>query len=157
MRVAGRATLDAPREAVFAAIRDPASLLAAIPGCEEIERVSDDEYRGRIGLRLPAIVGTFDTVVRFVSAQPPERGDLAGRVEGRGGSIAGTATFRLADVDGRTAVEYEGEAMVDGPIARLDSRFLEGLAASLVDRGLARLGQRIRSGAHGVDHEESPT
>jgi carbon monoxide dehydrogenase subunit G len=143
MKVTGRATLDAPRDAVFAAICDPASLLAVIPGCEAIERVSDDEYRGRIALRLPAIVGTFDTLVRFVSATPPERGDLAGRVEGRVGWVSGTASFRLADSDGGTTIAYEGEAEVGGPIARLDSRFLEGLARSLVDQGLARLGARL--------------
>jgi carbon monoxide dehydrogenase subunit G len=145
MHVKGSATLDAPREAVFAAICDPAALLEVIPGCREISQVSADEYRGRIALRLPAIVGTYDTRVRLVRTDPPAYGELEGRAEGRAGTIKGRAAFRLADERGRTVVEYEGSAVVGGPLARLDSRFVEGLVRGLIDEGLARLGKRLQS------------
>jgi carbon monoxide dehydrogenase subunit G len=144
MNVNGFATVAASREAVFAAICDPGALLEVIPGCQEIQRVSADEYRGRIALRLPAIVGTYDTLVRLVQADPPSYNELEGRVEGRVGTIAGRATFRLADDGGKTVVEYEGSGVVSGPLARLDSRFIEGLARSLIDEGLARLGRRLQ-------------
>ena len=68
---------------------------------------------------------------------------LEGRVEGRVGTIAGRATFQLADDGPRTIVEYAGSATVSGPLASLDSRFIEGLARSLVNDGLARLGRRL--------------
>jgi carbon monoxide dehydrogenase subunit G len=144
MNVSGRATVDAPRDAVFAAICDPGALLQVIPGCQEIHQVSADEYRGRIAIRLPAIVGTYDTFVRLVQADPPAHGELEGRVEGRVGTITGRAAFRLADDGGKTVVEYEGSGVVSGPLARLDSRFIEGLAGSLIDEGLARLGRRLK-------------
>lgn len=144
MNVSGRSTLDAPREAVFAAICDPGALLEVIPGCQEIHQVSADEYRGRIALRLPAIVGSYDTLVRLVQADPPAYGALEGRLEGRVGTIAGRATFRLTDDAGKTVVEYEGTGVVSGPLARLDSRFIEGLARSLINEGLARLGRRLQ-------------
>lgn len=147
MNVSGRATLDAPRTAVFDAICDPGALLEVIPGCREIRRVSPDEYRGRIALRLPAIVGTYDTVVRLLETDPPAYGLFEGRVDGRAGSITGRASFRLDDDDGRTTIEYDGQGVVGGPLARLDSRFVESLAASLVDEGLARLGRRLRAAA----------
>jgi len=145
MHVSGSATLDASREAVFAAICDPGTLLEVIPGCQEIHQVSADEYRGRLALRLPAIVGTYDTWVKLVEAEPPAHGVLEGRVEGRAGSIAGRAVFRLAADDGRTRVEYEGTGVVSGPLARLDSRFFEGLARSLINEGLAKLGRRLEA------------
>lgn len=144
MNVSGRSTVDAPREAVFAAICDPRALLEVIPGCQEIHQVSADEYRARIAIRLPAIVGTYDTLVRLVQADPPAYGAFEGRVEGRVGTIAGRAAFRLADDAGKTVVEYEGTGVVSGPLARLDSRFIEGLARSLIDEGLARLGRRLQ-------------
>ena len=72
MKVRGSATLAAPPEAVFAAICDPGALLEVIPGCQEIHQVSADEYRGRIAIRLPAVVGTYDTVVRLVNAERPD-------------------------------------------------------------------------------------
>jgi uncharacterized protein len=144
VNVTGSASLTASREAVFAAICDPGALLEVIPGCQEIQQVSPDEYRGRIAIRLPAIVGAYDTVVRLVEAEPPAFGALEGRVEGRVGGIAGRATFRLTEDGGGTRVDYEGSGVVSGPLARLDSRFIEGLARSLINEGLARLGRRLQ-------------
>lgn len=144
MNVRGRTAVNAPREAVFAAICDPGALLEVIPGCLEINEVSAGEYRGRIEIRLPAIVGTYDARVRLVQADPASYGLLEGRVEGKAGMIEGRASFRLAEDGGKTVVDYEGTAVVSGPLARLDSRFIEGVAASLIDQGLARLGRLLQ-------------
>ena len=149
MRIHGTRTLDAPRGAVFDAICDPEVLLAVIPGCREIEKVGD-EYRGQIALRLPGVVGTFRTVVRIVETDPPTFGRLAGEVVGRPGSVRGEATFRLAEAGGRTTVDYDGSAELGGPLARLDGRFIEGLAGSLVGQGLGNLETRLREVPQGV-------
>ena len=61
------------------------------------------------------------------------------------GRSAGRATFHLRGEDGGTVVEYDGSGVVGGPLARLDSRFLEGFARSLVNEGLARLGRRLQA------------
>ena len=144
MNIRGSRTLDARREAVFAAICDPDTLLAVIPGCHQIEQVGDAEYRGQIALRLPGVAGTYRTVVRLIEADAPSYGRLEGEVEGSLGTIKGHASFRLAEDDGRTTVEYEGQATIGGPLARLDSRFVEGLAGSLIGQGLGNLNSRLR-------------
>ncbi|MFI5226402.1 MAG: CoxG family protein [Candidatus Limnocylindrales bacterium] len=143
MRIHGARTLDAPREAVFDAICDPGTLLGVIPGCRAIEQAGDT-YRGEIALRLPGIVGRFRTTVRLVDAERPRSGRLLGEVVGRPGTIRGWATFRLAETGGRTTVEYDGQAELGGPLARLDSRFAEGLASSLIGQGLGNLDAQIR-------------
>jgi carbon monoxide dehydrogenase subunit G len=145
MNIRGSRTLDAPRDVVFAAILDPNTLLGVIPGCREIEKTADDEYRGRISLRLPGMVGSYRTVVRVVETDGPSYGRLEGEVVGALGSITGHATFRLTDLDGRTTVEYEGQATIGGPLARLDSRFVEGLAVSLIHQGLGNLNARLQA------------
>lgn len=144
MNLHGSRSLDAPRDAVFAAIMDPTVLLAVIPGCREIEQTSPTEYRGRIALRLPGVVGTYRTLVRVVEAEAPQSGVLEGEVTGSLGSIDGRATFRLADVEGHTMVEYDGDAAIGGPLARLDSRFVASLATSLIDQGLDALDTRLQ-------------
>lgn len=145
MNVTGSYVLEAAREAVFAAICDPGALLEVIPGCQEIRRVTDTEYRGRISIRLPAIVGTYDTVVRLVEADPPTYGRLDGQVESAVGSITGEASFRLTEVEDTTAIEYEAHGTIGGPLARLDSRFVEGLARSLINEGLGNLNRRLQA------------
>lgn len=158
MNIRGSRTLDAPRADVFAAIFDPTTLLAVIPGCREIEQVGDGEYRGRILLRLPGVVGSYRTVVRVVSADAPGAGELEGEVTGALGSIIGRASFRLAEAAGKTQVEYEGTARIGGPLARLDSRFVEGLAGSLIGQGLQNLNVRLQGArSAGVAHDGRQT
>lgn len=147
MNVRGSRTLDAPSATVFAAICDPATLLGVIPGCREIERVGVSEYRGEIALRLPGAAGTYRLVVHLVDADPPRYGRLEGEVVGALGSVEGSASFRLAEADGRTTVDYVGQAVIGGPLARLDSRFVEGLAGSLISQGLGNLNARLQRDA----------
>ena len=145
MNVTGSRLLKARREAVFAAICDPEALLEVIPGCQEINRVGDTEYQGKLSIRLPAIVGSYATTVRLAAADPPAFGRLEGRVDGAAGSISGSATFRLTEEGDETVVDYEGQGTVLGPLARLDSRFVEGIARSLINEGLARLDRRLQA------------
>jgi hypothetical protein len=144
MRISGTRSLGAPREAVFAAICDPSVLLGVIPGCSEIERTGDAEYRGQIALRLPGVVGTYRTVVRLSETDPPSCGRLEGEVVGALGSITGHASFLLVDANGGTLVEYDGSAVISGPLARLDGRFIEGLAGTLIGQGLDNLDAQLR-------------
>lgn len=145
MKISGSRTLGAPRAEVFAAICDPNTLLAVIPGCREIERIGEAEYRGRVALRLPGIVGSYRTVVRLVNADEPRSAELEGEVTGAPGSVAGRASFRLTEAGGATTIDYDGEASIGGPLARLDGRFVEGLAAALIGQGLEALDARLRA------------
>ena len=143
MNVHGTHHFDAPRERVFAALRDPRVLMAVIPGCQEVHQVADDEYEGRMSLRLPGAVGTYRTSVRLVDVQQPERSGLEGRVEGAMGSITGKAQFVLVETTSGTDIEYHGSGVIQGPLARLDSRFAEKLADSLIGQGLTALESRL--------------
>lgn len=145
MKVAGSHHFDAPIGAVFDAIHDPASLMAIIPGCQDVRRVSETEYRGRIALRLPGVSGGFDTIVRVIDADRPHRSRIAGRVDGAGGSIEGEAVFELHEDGQGTALDYTGDAVIGGPLGRLDSRFAEGFAKSLIQRGLGQLETELRA------------
>jgi uncharacterized protein len=156
MNLRGSRTLAAPRPALFRAILDPDTLLGVIPGCREIELGDDGEYRGLISLRLPGIAGSYRTRVRVVEAEEPDHGELEGEVAGALGTITGRATFRLAEAGSGTIVDYEGRATIGGPLARLDSRFVEGLARSLIDQGLDALDARLKADPVGSATGDGP-
>jgi 2-furoyl-CoA dehydrogenase large subunit len=143
MKVHGRHHFMAPRAAVFAQICDPQALMAVIPGCESVVEVRPGEYEGRIVLRLPGMTGSFLTNVRLVDTIAPERSGLEGRAEGPMGTIGGRAGFELRETDGGTEIEYNGTGAITGPLARLDSRFAERLAESLIEQGLRALEARL--------------
>ena len=144
MKIHGSVLLDAPREKVFAALYDPGALLTIIPGCEDIRQVSPSEYRGQIRLRLPAVVGVYQMRVRLVETRAPEASRFEGQVEGPLGRITGSASFTLAEQGAQTRMEYAGDGQITGSLARLNTRFTEGLAQSLIDQGLVRLNQKLQ-------------
>ena len=144
MIVRGSYTLDAPRERVWSALYDPRSLLSIIPGCQGIEQVGANEYRGQIQMRLPAVIGSYQTHMKLVEFERLLYSKFEGIVEGDLGSIKGTASFWLVEMDGRTVIEYEGQGLIAGSLARLDSRFAEGLAKNLTNQGLAKLNKQLQ-------------
>ena len=95
--------------------------------------------------------------MRLVDADPPRCGQLEGEVEGTLGTIKGRATFRLAESGAGTRIDYQGEAVIGGPLARLDSRFVEGLAETLIGQGLRSLGSRLERGSPAVSLNASET
>ena len=139
MNIRGSAPSTPPRDAVFAAICDPDVLLGVIPGCREIEQVGDAEYRGGSPCGCRVSSGRTGPSSAWSMPTHPRYGRLEGEVEGALGSIKGRATFRLTEADGRTTVDYEGQAVIGGPLARLDARFVEGLAGSLSARACGNL------------------
>jgi carbon monoxide dehydrogenase subunit G len=146
IRIAGSYTFDTPPENIWPRIFDPESLMGLIPGCQAIEQVSADEYRGQIDIGLPAIVGTYHTAVRLVEHDEPQYCTFEGEVDGATGSIKGTASFRLKEVNGqKTLLEYEGQGLITGALGRLSSRFIEGVAQTLIKQGLARLNRELKS------------
>lgn len=147
MQVSGSYLIEAPREQVWPLIFDPNALVALVPGCERLEQVAPDEYRGQMRVGVAAVGGTYETLVKVLEQDPPHRCRLEGEISGPTGTIRGQASFTLKEVGNGTLIEYETTATITGALATLDSRFVEGVVRALLNLGLARLGQQARSQA----------
>jgi uncharacterized protein len=139
MKITGTYTLNAPRDRAWPIIFDPVQLMGLIPGCDRIEADGPDSYRGAITLRLPAVSGTYRTAIKILERREPEFCRLNGEAAGPGGSVRGEAAFNLRAANGGTLVEYEGDAIISGPLGGMNPRFIEGVAQQLIKQGLARL------------------
>src|SRR5881628_676696 len=83
MKLEGSYDVKAPRQKVWEAFLDPETLRQAIPGCEKLELIGNDEYKATLKIGVAAVKGTFEGKVRLLEKKPPESYRLA--AEGSGG------------------------------------------------------------------------
>jgi carbon monoxide dehydrogenase subunit G len=154
MDLAGEYTFDAPPEAVWDAIMDPEVLRNILPGCESLERVSDNEYNGTLNVRVGPVQGTFTGKVVLSDLQKPERFHLDIDGQGAAGFVRGGGDARLELRDGKTVLVYEGQADVGGRIASVGQRLLDTSARSLTRQSLESLDRLIQARLQAPPAEE---
>jgi uncharacterized protein len=84
----GDVELPASREAVWSKLNDPDVLRACIPGCEELEKTSDNEFRATTKMKIGPVSARFKGRVTLSDFDPPNSYKISG--EGEGG-VAGFA------------------------------------------------------------------
>src|SRR5205809_7833874 len=122
MKLEGSYDVSAPRAKVWDAFLDPKQLKKAIPGCEKLEAIGNDEYKATMKIGVAAVKGTFEGKVRLFDQHPPESYRMA--VEGSGGPgfIRGETQISLSDSGGGTKVSFTADMQVGGLIAGVGQR-----------------------------------
>ncbi|WP_230530732.1 CoxG family protein [Microvirga roseola] len=134
MTMQGEVTLPADRATVWAALNDPDVLKASIPGCQDLEKVSDTEFQATAKIAVGPVKATFKGDVTLSDLNPPDGYTISG--EGQGGIAGwakGRAKVRLEDAEGGTKLVYDVEAQVGGKIAQLGGRLINGVAKKYAD------------------------
>lgn len=129
MKVAGSATLHAPREKVWAALNDPAVLVRTIPGCQQLEEVGPDVYRMTITAGVASIKGTYQGDVALTDHDQPAAFTLRASGAGAPGTVSADVCVTLSDegVDS-TRLDYDADAIIGGMIGGVGQRVLAGVA-----------------------------
>ncbi|TMG81427.1 MAG: carbon monoxide dehydrogenase subunit G [Betaproteobacteria bacterium] len=138
MQLISSRTVPASVEATWAALNDPETLKACIPGCETIERASDTEFRVAMTARVGPVSAKFTG--RIILA------DLRLSFEGQGGGAGfarGEAKVALAPEQNGTRIEYTANAQVGGKLAQIGSRLVDAAAAKVADDFFARFVERV--------------
>lgn len=139
MKISGSQTLPFPPDQTYALMQDPEALARAIPGCESLERIGDNEYRMKMKMALAAFSGAFDGKVRISEQQPPSSFRLDVEGSGKAGFLKGGGVLKLEPSGSETVVNYEGEVQVGGTIAAVGQRLIEGTARSMIRRFFEKL------------------
>ena len=117
MKVNGTATLNAPRDAVWVALNDPAVLVRTIPGCQQLEEVGPDAYRMTLTAGVASIKGTYTGDVALTDQEQPGAFTLRATGAGAPGTVQADVRVTLADAgDGTTRLDYDADAVVGGMI-----------------------------------------
>jgi len=147
MKLEGSYDIPAPRDRVWAAFLDPEQLRQAIPGCEKLEAVGNDEYKATMKIGVAAVKGTFEGKVKLSDKNPPESYKMAVEGSGAPGFIRGETLISLADADGGTRVTFAADVQVGGLIAGVGQRMLGGVSKMMADQFFNRMSQLLQGAA----------
>jgi carbon monoxide dehydrogenase subunit G len=147
MTMTGEVALAAPREVVWAKLNDAEVLKACIPGCEELEKVSDTEFRAVAKMKVGPVSARFKGRVTLNDLDPPNGYRIAGEGEGGvAGFAKGGAVVGLVAQDGGTLLTYNVEAQIGGKLAQLGQRLINGSAKKLADEFFSNFAEAVRVG-----------
>lgn len=147
MNMSGEVQLAASRETVWAKLNDADTLKACIPGCEELEKVSDTEFRAVAKTKIGPVSARFKGRVTLSDLDPPSGYRISGEGEGGvAGFAKGGAVVRLTEAEGGTKLSYEVEAQIGGKLAQLGQRLVNGSAKKLADDFFAKFAEAVTAG-----------
>ena len=145
MKIEGAHEVPAPRQRVWDAFLDPEQLKKAIPGCEKLEAIGQDEYKATMKIGVAAVKGTFEGKVRITDKKAPESYRMG--VEGSGGPgfVRGEAAITLSDSATGTRVAYSADVQVGGLIAGVGQRMLGGVSKMMADQFFNRMTELLQA------------
>jgi uncharacterized protein len=139
LKISGTETLPFPPDQSYALMQDPEALARAMPGCESLERIGENEYRMNMKMVLAAFSGAFAGKVRISEQQPPSSFRLDVEGAGKVGFLKGSGVLKLEPSGSETSVAYEGEVQVGGTIAAVGQRLIEGTAKTMIRKFFSNL------------------
>ena len=139
MDMTGERRIAAPRQKVWEGLNDPEILKQAIPGCQEIEKISDTEFAAKVRAKVGPVSANFAGKVTLSDLDPPSGYTISG--EGTGGVAGfakGGAKVRLDEEGGETVLRYGAQGQVGGKLAQIGSRLIDATARKMADEFFSR-------------------
>jgi uncharacterized protein len=147
MTMKGEVQLAAPREVVWAKLNDANVLKQCIPGCEELDKTSDTEFKAIATIKVGPVKARFKGQVQLTDLDPPNGYKISGAGEGGvAGFAKGAAVVRLTDNGGGTLLHYDVESQIGGKLAQLGQRLVQGTAKKLADDFFAKFAAAVAAG-----------
>lgn len=129
---------------VYAALLDPETLKACVPGATEVAGSADEGFVATVVQKVGPVKATFKGEVAMTDMVP----DTSMRIEGTGkggaaGFAKGGATVRLEESEGGCALSYDVDAKVGGKLAQLGSRIIDGFAKKMAEQFFTNLQEQL--------------
>lgn len=145
MTMRGEVRLPAAREVVWSHLNDPLVLKNCIAGCEELEMLSDTEFKVVAVNKIGPVKARFKGRVTLSELNAPHGYRISGEGDGGiAGFAKGSATVILLESHGgETLLSYNVEAHIGGKLAQLGQRLINGVAKKTADDFFVRFAEAV--------------
>jgi len=147
MELTGEVRIHAPRERVWLALNDARTLMACIPGCEEVDITSATERHVRLLVKAGPVRARF--VGKITLSDVVAGSACVMNFEGSGGTAGmatGKSSVQLRDDGDATVVHYTATASVGGKLGQIGARMLDAASKQMADQFFKRLSQELGDG-----------
>jgi carbon monoxide dehydrogenase subunit G len=133
MNVTGEITIDAPREAVFSALKNAPFFASCIDGVRDLKEIDATHYDAVLDTKVAYMKFTFKVSVEVTRLLPPER--IEAKIEGTPLGIVGRFTAvsatDLIDAGSETLVKYAIDANLTGKLGSMGQPVLKSKAKEM--------------------------
>jgi carbon monoxide dehydrogenase subunit G len=133
MKFTGDISVPAPRDAVYAKVRDARFFASCVEGVQELNEIDADHYTAVLETKVAYLKFKFNVAVEVTRADPPR--EIEAKIEGTPLGIVGRLTARsltrLEEENAGTKISYEIEAALTGKLGSLGQPVLRSKAKEL--------------------------
>jgi carbon monoxide dehydrogenase subunit G len=149
MKFTGELTVNAPRPAVFAALRDARFFASCVDGVRELAEIAPDRYSAIFETKVAYMKFTFKVTVEFTRAEAPR--EIEAKVEGTPlgvvGRMVATSRTTLSEAGEGTRIDYAVDAALTGKLGSLGQPVLRSKARDMEKQFAARLSAAFNTGS----------
>ncbi|MFL5046803.1 MAG: CoxG family protein [Xanthobacteraceae bacterium] len=141
MKLTGEITVKAPRDKVFAALRDARFFAACIDGVHDLNEIDETHYTAVFETKVAYLKFKFNVTVELTRVEPPDQ--IEAKVEGVPLGVVGRLTARsltrLVEAGDETKVQYESESTLAGKLGSIGQPVLRAKAKQMEKQFASRL------------------
>jgi hypothetical protein len=149
MKLTGTATINAPRDKVWAVLTNPHAVGACVPGLEAMDIVEPDKrFKATAMIGFGTVSVRFVTDVEWTQINAPDFASMKAHGDGSGSAADVTAELTLTDAEnGATQLAWVADVTVVGTIASLASRLLPSVSNLLTSMFFNCVQKQIEGGS----------
>jgi uncharacterized protein len=141
MKFAGQLRVKAPREKVFAAVRDARFFASCVDGVSDLTELAPDRYAAVLETKVAYMSFKFKVTVEVTRAEAPR--EIEAKVEGTPlgivGRLTATSLTTLTEANGETLIDYSVDVALTGKLGSLGQPVLRSKAKEMERQFAARL------------------
>jgi carbon monoxide dehydrogenase subunit G len=146
VQIRNRFQVPIPPDAAWPFLMDLESVVPCFPGAELVEKIDDDNYRGRVTVKLGPLAMVFNGKVSVESRDEAARAGTvkAAWTEAKGrGNATSVTRFSMHEEGGGTAIEIDSDIQLAGQVAQYGRG--AGMIADISSQLIDKFAQNLRA------------
>ena len=133
MKFTGDISVPAPRDAVYAKVRDARFFASCVEGVQDLNEIDPDHYTAVLETKVAYLKFKFNVAVEVTRMEPPR--EIEAKVEGTPlgivGRLTASALTKLEEEGAGTKISYEMDVALTGKLGSLGQPVLRSKAKEM--------------------------